>query len=70
MFVFVSGTTSFTLLTKGSTQGGGGGRERRGGAVKGRDAFLFKGGNWGYCLHTLPTEDVFFKGAIQTNINL
>ena len=39
MFVFVSGTTSFTLLTKGSAQGGGG-RERRGGAVKERDAFF------------------------------
>ena len=40
MFVFVSGTTSFTLLTKGSARGGGGGRERRGGGVKERDAFF------------------------------
>ena len=35
LFVFVSATTSFTLLTKGSKEGGGGG-----GAVKDRDAFF------------------------------
>lgn len=31
--------------------------------------FLFKGGNWGYCLHTLPAENVFLKALFkQTSI--
>ena len=70
MFVFVSGTTSFTLLKKGSAQGGGGGEgEERGGGKGERCFFGLKEGT-GVIVYTHYQLKMSFLKALfeQTSI--
>ena len=69
MFVFVSGTTSFTLLKKGSAQGGGGKGEERGGGKVERGFFGLKEGT-GVIVYTHYQLKMSFLKALfeQTSI--